>query len=62
MKTITIEEINDLYKKCDIEKSSEIIRTTINTGTLNNELNNGTGLYGKKAGYSTWTWTAVQNQ
>lgn len=36
---ISIEEINDLYKKCGVKNEPTIIRTTINTGSLDNSLN-----------------------
>jgi len=40
MKTITTEEILALYKKCDLDSSSNFaIRTMINTGNLSNQLN-----------------------
>jgi DNA transposition AAA+ family ATPase len=41
MKTITQNEINELYKKCGASINQSYIRTTINTGTLLNELNKG---------------------
>lgn len=40
METIKIEEIMQLYKKCGLnEQDLHPIRTTINTGSLNNTLN-----------------------
>lgn len=40
MKTVTLEEINDLYRKCGISDiDSNNPRTSINTGSLNNKLN-----------------------
>lgn len=41
MKTITQKEISDLYRKCGASINQNYIRTTINTGTLLNELNKG---------------------
>lgn len=40
MKTITVEEITQLYKNCGLNASQAYgMRTDINTGTLNNRLN-----------------------
>lgn len=40
MKTISVEEITQLYKNCGLNSSySYRMRTEINTGTLNNKLN-----------------------
>lgn len=39
MALITSEEIQRLYKKCEVVGKSEDMRTKINTGTLSNKLN-----------------------
>lgn len=40
MKTIALEEITDLYRKCGINKvNTDNLRTNVNMGTLNNKLN-----------------------
>lgn len=38
MSIITSEEIQKLYKKCGAYENNNIIRNTINQGTLNNKL------------------------
>lgn len=40
MKTISVEEIQNLYKICGLSSSAQYgMRTDINTGSLNNQLN-----------------------
>lgn len=47
MKTISMEEILNLYKRCGVsDQDSKEIRTTINTGTLDNRLCSPIGLIG----------------
>ena len=61
MKTISMEEILSLYKKCGVSaQGTKEIRTDINTGTLNNRLNVPVGVLGTVANniiYSNGTMT-----
>lgn len=59
MKTITIDEIQNLYKKCGLEIiGNQLIRTEINTGTLNNKLNADYSFLYQNSTQTTWASSA----
>ncbi len=61
MKTITTEEILELYKKCEAsQNSSKNVRQSINVGTMHNGLNHGTIHKGKPSDVR-WANSAVNN-
>lgn len=50
MKTISIEEITKLYKSCGLNSLAKFdMRTDINTGTLNNQLNSSYGFLNRSS-------------
>ena len=61
MKTITTEEIIELYKKCDAtQNSSKNVRQSINVGTMHNALNHGM-IHNAKSSDVRWANSAVNN-
>jgi hypothetical protein len=63
MKTIQTEEIESLYKICGLnERSLYGIRTTINSGMLDNKLNSNFEFLEKNTVGSIWTNSAVEEK
>ncbi len=57
MNTIEMSEILNLYRKCGINDISydKVIRSTLNSGTLNNKLSIGNTLRNDITNNSVWT-------